>query len=56
MCDAEISTVFGRRNINERDASLHCCTTDLCNIPIIQTTSTTTTTTTTQGKVGLCLE
>ena len=58
MCDADYLNVFGRRNIHERDATLHCCTTDLCNILSIQTTSTTTTTiiTTTQGKVGLCLE
>jgi len=44
MCDGDFLNVFGRRNVDARDAQFHCCTTDLCNVP-----QQTTTTSTTQG-------
>jgi len=44
VCDGDFLNVFGRRNVDARDAQFHCCTTDLCNVP-----QQTTTTSTTQG-------
>jgi len=52
MCDgSNIQFAFGKRDIDQRDLSVSCCTGNLCNYPeVITTTSTTAATTTHQSR------